>query len=271
MPEETPVTREAILHALVTALEPLPFVDAVWEGGAAAFDRLDVWSDLDLYVVVADDRVPNAFRAIEDALTRLSPIRRKYEPVWPPESGIAQAFYRLEGATEYLLVDLAVLKRSAPDKFLEPELHGRARFLFNKGEAVKAPPLDADAFVAHLLERRERLIDRMALFGPFVAKELRRQNALGALESYQRIVLDALVQVLRMRYAPAHYAFDVRYVAHELPPEVVRRLEALSYVGSVDDVADKCRQAIEWFRETAPTVTEDRVRAHLPKVAAGST
>jgi len=263
MPEAHPVTREGILHALVVALQPLPFVDAMWEGGAAAYDRLDAWSDIDLYIVAADDRIADTFRAVEDALTALSPIRRKYEPAWPPDSGIAQAFYRLERTSEYLLVDLAVLKRSAPDKFLEPEMHGRALFAFNKGDAVSVPSLDADALVKKLLERRDRLSARIALFGPFVSKELARRNGLGALEAYQRVVLDSLIQVLQMRYAPAHHGFNVRYARYEFPPGVVARLEDLSYVRSPDELPEKARAAVEWFREAAAAVTEAAIRSRV--------
>lgn len=270
MTDATPVTRQAVIHALAAALEPLPFVDAMWEGGAAAFQRLDKWSDVDLYVVAADDQVPETFRVVEDALASLSPIRHKYEPAWPPESGIAQAFYRLERASEFLLVDLAVLKRSAPDKFLEPELHGQAIFAFNKRDSVQTPPLDMDAFVRKLFERRDRLVMRVALFESFVSKELHRRNALGALEAYQRIVLDSLVQVLRMHYHPAHYTFNVRYVPFELPPDVVRRLEGLSYVRSPDDLSEMCRKAVEWFRETAAAVSEAEVRQRLGDARVGA-
>jgi predicted nucleotidyltransferase len=269
MPDAQPVNREAILHALVAALEPLPFVDAMWEGGAAAFDRLDEWSDIDLYVVSADDKVEETLRTVEAALGALSPIRRKYEPVWPAESGIAQAFYRLEDASEYLLVDLAVLRRSAPDKFLEPELHGRAIFSFNKGDEVRLPPLDVDGFVRKVLERRDRLALRMALFGPLVSKELHRHNWLGALDAYQRIVLDSLVQVLRMRHYPAHYSFSVRYVYFELPPGVVRRLEVLSFVRSPEELPEMCRKAIEWFREEVSSVTEDLIRLRMRGMETG--
>lgn len=263
MPEPNSVTREAIVQALVETLEPLPYVDAFWEGGAASYQRLDAWSDLDLYLVVADDCIAETLRAVEDALSALSPIRRKYEPAWPAESGIAQAFYRLERTTEYLLVDLAVLKRSAPDKFLETEVHGRALFAFNKGHAVSVPPLDVDAFLKKLLDRRERLSERIALFGPFVSKELHRKNGLGALEAYQRIVLDALVQVLQMRYAPAHHGFSVRYARYELPPDVVARLEDLSYAGSADQLPEKCLAAVEWFRDTVAEVNEEQIRSCL--------
>ena len=41
MPDATNVTHDAIVRALTAALQPLPFVDAMWEGGAAAFNRLD--------------------------------------------------------------------------------------------------------------------------------------------------------------------------------------------------------------------------------------
>jgi len=265
MPDPSAVTRDAIMQALTAALEPLPWVDALWEGGSAAFGRLDAYSDVDVYAVVADDRLADAFRAIEDALRSLSPIRRKYEPAWPPESGTAQAFYRLEKASEYLLVDLAVFKRSAKDKFLEPELHGPAVFVFNKGGAVVVPSLDRDGFVTKLLERHDRLRLRVELFGPFVSKELLRRNGLGAIEAYQRIVLDSLMQVLWMRYHPVHYAFGMRYAGYELPREVVSRLDRFSYVAGPEDLEVKYREALDWFHETVNQVTEEEVRSRLAR------
>ncbi len=261
MPEA--ISRESIVRTLSAVLEPLPWVDALWEGGSAAFGRADAWSDADLYIVVADDKLDEAFRVVESALARLSPIRLKYEPVWPPESGTAQAFYRLEKASEFLLVDLAVFKRSARDKYLERELHGEAIFAFNKGGVVCTPPLDRDAFVARLLERRDRLRLRVELFAPFVTKELLRGNGLGALEGYQRVVFDALAQVLWMRYHPAHYAFGLKYVACELPHDVGARLERLAFIAARDELDEKCREAREWFQETVREITESSVRAAL--------
>lgn len=263
MRDPTVVSREQIVRTLAAALEPLPWVDAFWEGGSAAFGRVDAYSDVDLYTVVADDRLADAFHAIEDALQPLSPIRTKYEPEWPPESGTAQAFYRLERASEYLLVDLAVFKRSAADKYLEPELHGKAVFAFNKGGAIAIPALDRDAFVAKLLERRDRLRLRVGLFGAFVSKEILRRNGLGAVEAYQKVVLDSLVQVLWMRYHPAHYAFGMRYAGYEWPADVAARLERLAYVAGIEDLDAKRREALAWFRETADHITGNGVRSRL--------
>jgi predicted nucleotidyltransferase len=57
------VTRDALIKTLVEALKPLDYVHAFYESGAIAFNRLDEWSDLDLYVVVDDGRADDAFVA----------------------------------------------------------------------------------------------------------------------------------------------------------------------------------------------------------------
>src|SRR5947209_1662656 len=137
-------SRDSIVRLLTEALRPLPYVHAFWEAGAAAFNRVDEWSDIDLYIVVDDaEAVSETFLVVEKALTDLSPICIKHEVSWPPTSGIYQKFYRLSATSEFLLVDLAVMTLSAPDKFLAREIHGEAVFLFNKGDTVRIPPLDA--------------------------------------------------------------------------------------------------------------------------------
>jgi len=210
------LSRETIIQSMAEDLRELPYVHAFWEGGAAAFNRVDTWSDLDLYVVVDDSMVPATFEVVERSLTALSPIQIRHEVAWPAASGISQRFYRLERATEFLLIDLAVLKASAPDKFLVPQIHGDAVFLFNKQNAISIPSFDAEAFIRGLLDRRKRLVERMALFGPFVEKEILRGNHLEALEFYRALVLPSLVEALRMRHGPRHYDFRMRYVIGSL-------------------------------------------------------
>ncbi len=258
------LSREEIVAALTEALVGLDYVDAMWEGGAAAYRRVDAWSDLDLYVVAADDRVGDAFRAVEDVLARISHVESKFAVPHPPASGLAQAFYRLETASPYLLIDLAVLKRSAPDKYLEPEIHGRAVFYIDKKGMAALPALDAEAFVKGLMERLGRLRDRFDMFGVFVQKELNRRNWMEAVDSYRVIVLGSLVEVLRMKNGPLHYNFGTRYVHKELPREVAKRLESLFFVADVDGLKAKYEEASSWFREVADSIREIDVRALVP-------
>ncbi len=260
MANKTPLTRDSIIRALTAELQRLPSVHAFWEAGAAAFNRIDELSDIDLYIVVDDTAIPQTFQVVEATLSALSPIRLKHEVSWPGTSGIHQKFYHLEGTSEYRLVDLAVMTLSAPDKFLVREIHGEAVFLFNKGGVVQVPPLDAERFARTLLERRKRLQERMELFGPFVQKEILRGHWLEALEFYRSLVLQALVEAVRMRYGPMHYDFRMRYVYQELPPEVVRRLEGLAFVKDPDDLASKYGQALAWFNDAIQDSSEQRAQ-----------
>jgi len=252
------LSRLSIVQAMTDALEPLSFVQAFYEGGAAAFHRIDVWSDIDLYIVVDDAMVPKTFRVVEEVLASLSPIRLIHEESWPAASG---------KAGEYLLVDLAVLTVSAPDKFLVREIHGEVVFLFNKRDSIQIPPLDREAFVRGLLDHRRRLRERMELFGPFVEKELLRGHRLEALEFYRALVVPSLVGALRMRYGPLHYDFRMRYVYRELPPDVVRRLEGLTFVTDTKDLATKYREARAWFDKAIEEVDESQIRRDVAGIS----
>src|SRR5438046_282350 len=183
------LSRETIIQSMVEDLRELPYVHAFWEGGAATFNRVDTWSDLDLYAVVDDGMVPATFEVIEKSLTALSPIQIRHEVAWPAASGISQRFYRLERATEFLLIDLAVLKASAPDKFLVPQIHGDAVFLFNKQNAISIPSFDAEAFIRVIIYSRNSIVVLLELFDPIIMKKILRGNHLEALEFYRALVL----------------------------------------------------------------------------------
>lgn len=240
---------DCIVQALVAALEPLDYVHALWEGGAAAFDRVDEWSDIDLYVVADDDKVDETFSTVEHALRSLSPIEQKYEVAHPSESGIFQAFYQLEKASEYLLIDLAVLKLSSPDKFLEPQTHGEAVFYLRKYDKIKIPRLNRKALTKKLQKRQVELRTRFDMFNIFVQKEINRKNSIEAITIYQNFTLGTLVEALRMKHNPVHHDFKTRYAHYELPTEVIEKLKAIYYVRSESDLQKKYREATRWCRE----------------------
>jgi hypothetical protein len=248
------IGRDEILPALRAALEPLAFVHAMWEGGAISFNRTDEMSDIDLYVDVEDSRVEDVFRVVEEALERLSGVELKYQVPLPASHPYSQAFYRLKGASEFLLLDLAVMKHSAEDKFLEREIHGTALFHFNKGGAVKIPPVDRAKFVANLCDRLEKMKIRFEMFRCFVRKEMKRRNFIEALDLYNRLVLEVLLEALRMKHKPLHYNFRTHHILHDLPRDVVERLKALYFVSGEIDLAHKLDLAEEWFRQTVKDI-----------------
>jgi len=249
--------RDEILAALKAALEPLEYVHAMWEGGAISFGRTDEMSDIDLYVDVEDSRVADVFPVVEEALERVSGIKLKYEVPLPPSNPYAQAFYRLKGASEFLLVDLAVMRHGAEDKFLEPEIHGKALFHFNKANAVRIPKVDGEKLVASLRNRLDRMQARFEMFRCFVPKEMKRGNYIEALDLYNRLILEILLEALRMKHNPLHYNFRTHHILHDLPGDVVERLKALYFVSGEGDLARKLELAEGWFRQTAGEIDFD--------------
>jgi len=243
------VTRNTVIETLIRALKPLDYAHALYEGGAIAFNRLDEWSDVDLYLVVDDDKVDHAFLATEKALKTLSPIKQKYEVKQLPWPGVSQAFYKLEGASEYLLIDFAVLKLSTPEKFLEPEIHGKAVFYFNKSDRIKVASLDRDCLSKTLQEKLTWIRDRFAMFNIFVQKEINRGNYIEALSLYHSLILGSIADALRIRYSPFHHDFKTRYIQYELPKEIIKRLENLYFVRDREDLEKKYGEATEWFKE----------------------
>jgi hypothetical protein len=255
--------RRQILTALSEALRPLPFIHAMWEGGSAAFDRTDEWSDIDVQLEVDDDRVQEALAAVERILIGLSPIQDRLDMPAAQAGGYSQVFYRLRDTSEHLLVDLCVIPRSCPSKFLEPEIHGRAVFHFNKADALAVPHLDYPAHMAKIKARLERVRGRYTMFRSMVEKELNRRNHTAAVDLYYRLVLDSLVDALRILHAPEHFDFKVPYLNHDLPAEVFARLEDLFFVVDGEDLRWKFRRAERWLQETLDEIDLGRVEARL--------
>ena len=250
------LTRQEIVNALISALEPLEFVNAMWEGGSAAFNRLDQWSDIDLQFDVAEDKVEETFQAIQATLEKLSPIDLLYRTPALPWPGIFQIFYRLSNASPYLLIDTAVIQHSAPDKLLDEPLHGKAVFYFDKTGVAQLPPFDWDALHERLAKRLVSLRTTFDLYQCMVTKEVFRQNPLDALMFYQGMTLRPLVEVLRIRYSPARHAFGIHYAYIDLPGEVAKRLEELYFVRDLEDIGRKREQAEGWFYETLEAIRE---------------
>jgi predicted nucleotidyltransferase len=248
------MTREIIIQRLVDVLEPLDYVYAFYEGGAAAFRRIDEWSDLDLYIVVDDGKVQETFVAVEKALETLSPIAQKLDVPQLPWPGVSQAFYMLQQTSKYLLIDLAILKLNSSEKFLEPSVHGKVIFHLNKIQ-LKTPQLDKREFTNKLRQRMERLKVRFTMFNIFVQKEINRGNTLEAIDLYLNLTLGSLVEVLRIRYMPLHYDFRMRYVHYELPHDTILKLESLYFVRDEKDLQEKYDEATEWFQKAISEIS----------------
>lgn len=257
------VTRQAIIEPLIAALQPLDYVHAMWEAGAAAFNRIDKWSDIDLYVVVDDEYVENLVSEIEKTVRTFSGYDitfRLPEPTW---HGHSQVFYRLKKAGPFLLLDIAIMKKSSKDKFLQYKIHGVPIVHFDKSGIVKDDPVDVDAFLEKLKKRLETLRTTFSLFLVFVLKELNRGNDMTALSFYMSYAMRPLIELLRIKYCPYHYNFHTYYIDYELAPEIAKRLRTLFFVTEPQKIRSFLPEVERWFMEEIESVDIEEVMRKL--------
>jgi hypothetical protein len=231
------VDRGQLTGVLQQTLQQLENVDAAWEGGSAAFDNDDEWSDI--------DALDATFATVEGALGALSPIALRYDV--PGTAGFAQRFYRLRDAGEFLVVDLVLIRRSDPLLFREVELHGRGRVWFDRRGVLVASHLDAASDAEQARARVPVLAASFEMFQHIVTKERLRGHATDALMFYHAMTWRPLVEALRLLHCPERRIFGPRYLERDLPADICRRVQALAFVRDLDDLAAKHDEARCWF------------------------
>lgn len=232
--------RDRISGALCTALEPRADVFAGWEGGSAAFDSLDGYSDIDLNFLVADDAPFDALYATAElSLASVSPIAVSHSV--PPGR-----YYKLKDAGDFLLVDLCFFRVGASEHNLEVERHGQGRRLFDKADWLKPRFVDGPALALRRNRRCEELQAWFPVSQSFVRKAISRGKQVEALAAFWGYTLRPLAEILRMRHCPLRWDFGLRYLDRDLPPEAYRQFCDLTFVQNLDDLDRKLNEATAW-------------------------
>jgi len=247
-----PLDRALLLHTVRSALESQPWVNALWEGGSAAFGRDDQWSDVDLQADVPDAQVAETFAVVEASLGKVAETELVFvvpEPAW---HGHSQRFYRFADAPPWLILDFCVIRQGNPYKLIEPELHGAARVLFDRtGLFFHPPKLDRVALETKLQAKLAQLIVRFEMFQTLVTKEVWRNHPLDAAYFYQSLTLAPLIALLRLKHDPIRHDWSARYLHHLLPADEAAKLTQLTYLAEAAEIPAKQTEAVAWFHQLA--------------------
>lgn len=257
------ITRERIITTLVTSLQPLSYIYALWEAGAASFNRIDQWSDIDLYLVVDDEAIAETFKSMEEAFSNLSGLELEFRLPAPTWHGHSQAFYRLKNASPFLFLDIVVMKESSKDKFLQFQIHEEPIVYFDKKSLVKNDLIQPEAFLDKLEARLQMLRVTFDLFQVLTLKEINRGNDIEALSYYMTYTYKPLVEVLRIKYSPYHYNFHNSYIYYDLPDQIVKRLHGLNFIPD-SKALSRCRDEAEaWFWKVIDSIGREHIERIL--------
>lgn len=240
--------RKEILENIVNALEPLDYVYAMWQCGSEAFNRIDQWSDIDVVVDVEDDKVKEIFKFTDKALQVLSPIEHTFECPQVMSPGAYQKVYKLKNTSEFLVIEICAVKHSSDNKFLQSEIHGDVFVHFDKKNVTDVKPIDKEEFAQKLKLRIEQIEKLFNIYQFLVKKELNRNNYIEAIVFYQNFSLNLLLELLRIKYSPYRYSFKTRYIYHDLPEDIVKRLHDFYFIKDGVDLEAKHKETIRWFK-----------------------
>lgn len=243
------VTEQQVLNALTETLQPLPYVNALWLGGSAAWKRNDDYSDIDLMIDAEDAHVDEVMRIVADVLESRFGIETRYDVQPQPWPGLTQAFFKLKNTSRFLLIDCCILKYSASDKLLETAIHGEPVVMFDKKNVVMPVVLNEAFHLQKLQAKLPLMKTKFDLFQVFIEKELLRESYLDAYAYYLGHTLHPLVELLRIKYAPQFSGFGIRYLPIHLPKELATQVEQLYFVKDGNDLKQKWQQAVEMFAE----------------------
>lgn len=240
-------SRAELLDRLRDAVSAAPWIDAAWIGGSDAFGRADALSDIDLQVLTPVARSDEAFALVERCLGDAGGVEATLvvpEPAW---HGHRQRFYRVRGLPETAMVDLCVMRADKLGPFLDPVRHGAPVVWFDRVGALV--PVDDPDLAAVFSQRMAVLRARVDLLGHLPGKALARGRLVEAVDGFQRLLFAPLVEALRAVHAPRRQDYGLRYLEHDLPPDVVARLERLALPADRGALGAAIDEARSWLRE----------------------
>lgn len=245
--------RGEIIEKLRTGLEPNEQVYALWLEGADASNTVDDYSDMDIWVDVADGKEETVLSVIKQLLTNLGSIDFEHEiPHRHPK--IRQKFFHLAGTPEFLIIDVCVQSHSRVFWYTKGNEGEKAKILFDKQNVVQFKEVDAKGEEAEIHARAEELEKSFGFFQTWVKKELNRNNFLGAVGYYHEKVLAPLVELLRIQHQPTKRHFGLKHIKSDLPAPTVSQLEELYRVNSVEEIESKLDITNSLFKRTLATL-----------------
>ncbi len=212
-------TRDDVKTKLRIFLQDHPKVLAAWEGGSAATDALDAYSDLDVLVVAEESDTEDLFQEIDALFAEhfgITDTLRLPEPTW---HGFAQKFYELENTEPWFYVDLCILPETTEDPFTAADRHGEVVVWKDTIDIVNKDPSSEDA-----VQKRAEAFYERATQGTFVLrkeidKAFRRDHYLDAYHFLYAFVMRSLVPLLNMEHRIAKVDFGIRYADRDYSTE----------------------------------------------------
>lgn len=241
------VLRSDVVRGLKRLLEKQQFVVAAWEGGSAATKKLDEYSDLDVLIVCEDDSVERVFDMLEYHLENAYGIMRKYRVPEPTWHNFSQSFYQIKNTSELFYLDIAVIKKSIPDKFTDPLRHGEGVFWFMKKDVF-----DESVDTMDDVNKRCKKFYKQATESDFLMiletkKALVRGRFVEAFPMYYGFIVRHLAVMLNLKNRKEKVDFNLRYISRDYNEEDLMLIDKALKVSTIDEMKEMFFQLLDEY------------------------
>lgn len=238
--------RDLYIEKLLEALRDNPKIIALWEGGSAATESTDQYSDIDLFALCTCE-TDEAFDLMESAMP---PVTHRYiEPAGPD---IKHRIYFHDAAPKHFFADIGIFSEDSRETLKERmliERHGTPVVFFDDKGLIKPHHVNKIAWQAKLENRNKELEAAFPIYILQVLKPLDRRQYTEAFAFYYHGLLRRLVELLGIRYRPYRYDFELRYLERDFPQKEQQAIhEYMKYVDP-DDLRKKVALVDQEFKE----------------------
>ncbi len=248
-------TRDSVIETLKPFLIEHPQVLVAWEGGSAANDAIDAYSDLDVMIVAEEGDTDTLFAEIETCLREHFGIReamRLPEPAW---HGFAQTFYALRDTEPWFYVDLCILPPKPEDPFTASDRHGNVVIWKDTLGFIDHRPTPRE-----IVEKRARTFYVRATQDTFVLraevdKALRRNRYLDAYHFMYAFIMRCLIPLMNIEHRIEKVDFGMRYAERDYAAEdsdLLLRFFAVSNLEALKNLAEEIFSRYEHLKKAQP-------------------
>jgi len=236
-------TRKKIIDVLNKELESNPNVKVAFLVGSDAQKKVDEYSDIDFDIVLDPESVEEIEKLVKSCLEKVSPIKTELRRM--TTKGALQVIYQLE-MSRFLRADVVFLPGIEYMDMTGPEI----KILFDKDAIIKHKEPQENELIEKIRKRIVGMEKYEELRQTSLERELNRGNYLESIEKYYGLILETLVEALRLQYCPAKSEYYLKHISRDLPKEVVKEIEDLYKVSSVDEIKEKNEKASELLKQT---------------------
>ncbi len=229
-------SRSDIVNILKPWVYAHPSIIAAWEGGSAATDRMDEYSDLDLSIIAIDDQIEVIFSDLESFLKKHFTILRKYripEPAW---HGVSQCFYQIDQVMPFIYLDIAVIKESHQDKLMEQDRHGIAHVWFEKKPMYNPEPSSPKVIIDRGKKLYQSVTQTDFLIVTEIQKGIARGSFIDVFPTYFSFISRHIAVMMNLKYRPERADFGLRYGRIDYDDHDVILIEQAMKVSSMNEL-----------------------------------